>query len=318
MMSDYSVFYKTQLPVDGDWPPDLHWDVFISAFNSSDRVETVFARAAGVQKHWLVFPEYEYEDHDLPRGDVYSSQTRSEAEFILGYMGRYGLNDAALNVCIDVTGFIKPYAMFLIRELCLSGVKRLDVIYSEPTVYAQKEDTKFSDERVQEVRQVAGFEGVHRTEMANDLLVINAGYDHELIMQVAANKDHARKSQVFGFPPLQPDMYQGNVLRAQRAAEAVGVHAGSHPSNYFAPANDPFITACVLSDIVREESSRQAIDNLYLCPLATEAQALGFTIYYLTECQGKAVSMIYPFCHAYPRSTSQGVSRIWKYTVEFP
>ena len=67
-----------------------------------------------------------------------------------------------------------------------------------------------------------------------------------------------------------------------------------------------------------EKNPRKDITNLYLCPLATKAQALGFTIYYLTECKEKEVSMIYPICHSHSRETSKGVSRIWKYVVELP
>jgi len=315
-MVDYSVLYRTQLQANTDWSTH-RWDVFISAYNSSDRVITVFRQAVADHKHWLLFPEYQYEEDEYPGETVYALGTDNEAEFILGYLRQFEL-DSNWRICIDITGFLKPYAMFLVSALFAQGFRRFDVLYSEPSFYAKKEETQFSDERVRIVRQVAGFEGAHDPDTSKDLLIINAGYDHELIKQIAMLKDHARKAQIFGFPSLQADMYQGNVLRAQRAHEQVGVHAGNHPDNYFAPANDPFVTASVLRNIVNEEQARHGISNLYLCPLATEVQALGFTLYYLMECQGKAVSMVYPFCHSYPRSTSEGLSRTWKYTVEFP
>ncbi|TRZ50404.1 hypothetical protein D4S03_06830 [bacterium] len=316
-MIDYSIFYRIQLPINQDWPDDSKWDVFISAFNSSDRVKTVFHKATAVNKHWLVFDDYKYEAHEYPSGTVYAFTNNNEAECILKYIEGSNLKQDSIRICIDITGFIKPYAMFLIKCLADMGVKKLDVIYSEPQYYKRKEETQFSDEQVREVRQVAGFEGIHVLNTAEDLLITNVGYDHELIMQTAVFKDNARKIQIFGFPPLRPDMYQGNVLRVERAAETVGIHAGDHPHNYFAPANDPFVTADVLSKIVKEQKGKGRVRNIYLCPLATEAQALGFTLFYLRECRNEAVSMIYPFCFSYPRSTSIGISRIWQYTVEF-
>jgi len=52
-----------------------------------------------------------------------------------------------------------------------------------------------------------------------DLLVISSGYDYQLILKVAkAKKACQTKCQIFGFPSLQPDMYQeiGWLLIKQR------------------------------------------------------------------------------------------------------
>jgi hypothetical protein len=146
------------------------------------------------------------------------------------------------------------------------------------------------------------------------VLIINAGYDHQLIKDVAESKDRARKVQLFGFPSLKADMYQENVWRANKAEEAVGSQAPA----YFAPAYDPFVTANVLGDIVRELNEKRPVTNLYLSPLATKAQVLGFALYYLTELRGSASSIIFPFCDTYNRETGTGLARVWKYTVELP
>jgi len=45
---------------------------------------------------------------------------------------------------------------------------------------------------------------------------------------------------------------------------------------------------------------------------------LGFAIYYAWECLNKPVSIIFPFTSGYSRETTQGFSRIWKYTIELP
>ena len=63
---------------------------------------------------------------------------------------------------------------------------------------------------------------------------------HQLIAQVAENKEFSKKVQIFGLPSLRAHMYQENVLRAYKAEEAVGRDTVDESSSYFAPANDPF------------------------------------------------------------------------------
>ncbi len=304
-----------ELPIDTVWTEDESWDLFISAYNSSSRVQQVFDNAKAKEKHWLILPDYEYDKNNYPSGNVFCPSQKHEGEFIQEYIKESKLkNFANLRVCVDITGFIKPYMMYLLKWFMEHGLNKFDVIFSEPADYAKKEDTQFSDEVVSEVRQVAGFEGTLVTDVSNDVLILGAGYDDVLIAEVAEYKKNSKIIQLFGLPSLRPGMYQENVLRANRAAEYVGVGIDSLHSNYFAPANDPFVTASVLSEIYSSEHTT----HLYICPLATKAQALGFTIFYLTECRDKAVSMLYPMCASHSKETSIGVSRIWKYVVELP
>lgn len=184
-------------------------------------------------------------------------------------------------------------------------------------MYSKREQTRFSDEAVVEVRQVAGFEGTHVPDTSNDYLIIGAGYDYALIAQVAENKELSKKIQIFGLPSLRADMYQENVLRAFLAEEAIGRNTADPANSYFAPANDPFATAQTLREIVARIGARRPITNLYLSPLATKPQVLGFAIYFLGDCRNTPTSVIFPFCEAYDQETSSGVSRIWRYTVEF-
>jgi hypothetical protein len=207
--------------------------------------------------------------------------------------------------------------MFLMRWLRGVGVKKFDVLYTDPVRYVHEENTEFTQGPVIEVRQVAGYEGQHVPESGYaDLLLIGAGYDHELIKRVAEHKASARKIQLFGLPSLMPDMYQESVLRASQAAEAIG--SGAEYNLLFAPANDPFVTAQIIHDEVERERGRGELSNLYLCPVGTKAQTVGFALYYLTECMGKAVSIVFPFAARYQRETTKGVSRVWRYTLEFP
>lgn len=318
-MIDYTIFYKESYTPDSDWATRETWDLFFSAYNSSDRVSHVFDEISAVRKIWLVHEEYGYDENDIPSKDYFLSTGRSEAEFVIKFFEHLNIsNISERHICIDATGFMRPTLMFLLLYIKHLGFKKLDVIYSEPNRYIKKEKTTFSDEIVTEVRQVAGFEGMHSVEDSNDILIIGAGYDHTLIKQVAEHKENARKIQMFGFPSLSADMYQENVLRAQKASESVGgAPGGANPDNYFSPANDPFVTADVLRNIVNRISSLRPITNLYLCPIGTKAQTIGFTLYYLTERRGGPTSIIFPFFEKYTRKTSTGIERVWKYTVEF-
>jgi hypothetical protein len=316
-MLDYTVLYKDELPVSDDWPLDARWDIFISAFTAAERVKRIFEKARGGAKHWLVFPEYGFTSEECPP-DVFAVDIRDEAEYIRSFWSAVIGEVEGRTICVDTTGFIRPYLVFLVRWLAEQGVRRFDALYSEPVIYSKREQTRFSDEVVVEVRQIAGFEGIHTPDTSNDYLIIGAGYDHQLIAQVAENKEFSRKIQLFGLPSLRADMYQENVLRAYRAEEAVGRHTTDESSSYFAPANDPFVTASTLREVVKRIESRKPITNLYLSPLATKPQVLGFALYYLTERRDTATSVIFPFCESYDQETSTGVSRVWKYTVELP
>jgi hypothetical protein len=316
-MPDYSICYKKSWNADSAWP-DVEWDIFLSAFNSSDRVRTSFHKAHAKQKHWFISPEYGYDVSELPRNDrCFIVNGHTEAELVGSYFSQASLSLGDARFCIDITGFMRPHLLVLLKYLSLSGVKQFDAIYSEPLRYADKEKTQFSDETVVEVRQIAGFEGNHIPDTSNDVLIIGSGYDHVLIAHAAESKENARKIQLLGLPSLRADMYQENVLRAQRASEQLGSSGTDNVDTFFAPANDPFVTASAVADIVEREDGRQRITNLYLCPLATKVQVLGFGIYYLTEWQGRGASIIFPFCKSYGRETSIGLSRTWLYHVEF-
>lgn len=314
-MSDYSIFYKDAfLPV-ADWALGSHWDVFLSAFNATERVRRVFADVNADAKWWLVHREYGFSQAEIPAGGLVHSAPAAyrEDEFLLDFMQNNV--KGATSICVDISGFMRPHLMFLVRTLKEFGVKKFDVLYSEPERYQKQESTEFSAGDVREVRPVAGFEGLHDPVAGDDkdLLIIAAGYEHNLIRQVATSKNNARKLQLFGFPPLQADFYQENVVNAYKASEAVGVSGTPEP--LFAPASDPFVTASVVGDAV-SRAFRAGYRNVYLAPLASRPQALGFALYFLAECMAKPVSVIYPFASTYSRDAAQGIARIWKYQVE--
>lgn len=295
------------------------YDLFISAYNDSERVRKVFDIIPAQTKHWILLPEYNYSEAEGP-SDSKSFRYESgvtEADVIVDYLNTLG-DISKLRLCVDTTGFMRPHLIFLLRYFVIKDVKLFDAIYSDPIAYAKKEKTTFTKTLVESVRQVAGCEGQHDPDTSNDVLIIGSGYDHQLIASVAESKANSRKIQVFGFPSLQPDMYQENLLRAYRAQESIGGKSFTESQVLFAPANDPFVTASVVQEYVNLENSRKRITNLYLSPLATKAQTLGFALYFVWECLNKPVSIIFPFCKEYSRETSLGVARVWKYTIHLP
>lgn len=309
-MIDYTIFYKSELSVKDKWSANESWDVFISAYNSTERVAHVFDKAKAKQKFRLIFPEYSYRAGEYPENDSFSCIANNEAEYIRKFFESAKI-DPSSKICIDLTGFIRPYQMFLTTFLWMKGSKRFDALYSEPNVYREREKTSFSSGVGGQVRQVMGLEGSHSANTSNDLLIIGSGYDDELISRVGHYKDSAKKVQILGLPSLRPDMYQENELRALKAEEDLGESV-----NYFAPANDPFVTASVLSEIAERFDRKNKITNLYLSPLASKAQVLGFSLFYKIEGGERSTSIIYPFRPAYSRETTKGISRIWKYVVE--
>ena len=317
-MIDYTIYYKRSLPLMGSLNPQNEWDLFISSYVPTDRTTHVFDNVAAKQKIWLIFPEYNFEAAELPTGDVYCGTIDNEANFIRDFWNSLPANAQDLRICIDITGFIRPYLIYLVRWLQENNVTMFDAIYAEPVQYERQEHTEFSGYEVEEVRQVAGFEGMHNTDISNDVLIIGVGYEDNLISYVAESKAKATKLQVIGFPSLRADMYQQNVLCVQRAEESLGGTVDNEDLTFFAPANDPFVAASTLSAIVERWNKRKPITNLYLCPLSTKAHVLGFALYYVTECLGTATSIIFPFEERYSQNTSMGIARIWKYTVELP
>ena len=195
---------------------------------------------------------------------------------------------------------------FLLRWLRHHKINKFDIIYTEPGRYEKKENTKFSDEIVSEVRQIYGYRGNHSSDTSRDVLIVGSGYDDELISHVADFKSNSEKYQMIGFPSLRADMYQENMLNAHRASEAMSSGDRKSRNVIFAPANDPFVTATVLSSTIYNLKQNASISNLYLSPLATKPQALGFALYYLQECLNSSTSIIYPFSVRHSRETSKG------------
>lgn len=321
----YSFFYKTKLD-DIDEKlifSNFKYDLFISAYNECDRVNFVYNNVDAPKKHWIIFPEYNFKPLDtiLLKGEIFdfSGSVDDESTIILDYCNKGGIMfDDSIKICIDITGFVRPYLVFLVRLLQKNGVSKIDFTYSEPKSYVKKENTLFSQEFL-EIREIRGCMSFHNPDTSNDILILGSGYDYKMIAKIALHKPEAKTVQILGFPSLQADMFQENIIKVYEAQEDVSSGDFTIDSDdiILAPANDPFITAELISEYLEKENQRKKITNIYLSPLSTKAQTLGIALFYAMECLGKPASIIFPFCEKYSRETTEGISRVWIYTVEF-
>jgi len=296
-------------------PDNYSCDVFVSAFNLSERVGKTFLKISAARKFWLIHNEYGFSDAELPNNaPLLRSTELAEADFVIAALGQIESHlTPGVRLCVDVTGFMRPHLMFLMHLLRTKQIGTFDFIYTEPSQYTRKAETVFSS-NVVEVRQVNGYEGTHAVDMSADVLVVGAGYDHDLIGHVIANKSSARLLQLLSLPSLSADMYQESLTRLHRVADAP-VKVPDEQLAY-GSANDPFVTYIVLVESLQKIASRsQKISNLYLSPLATKPQAVGFALYYLKHQIGKPASIIFPYATSYSKETSKGVGRTWLYEL---
>ena len=313
-MIDYSLFYRRPIRTDRI-PEELQkFDIFVSAYNSSYRVGKVFAEVRSEKKIWLIHPEYQYLPLEYPdENPKVCPDDHNEIAQVNAILEEIG-DVTDKQICIDTTGFMRHVLIFLTAKLAFMGVKEFTALYSEPMYYTKQEDTSFSTATTGVPRPVRGMYG---NKSGQDHLIINVGYDHKLIGEVADNKEGAVIYPIFSFPSLSPDMYQQSALRASDGGGSALDSAWIN-NRHFAPANDSFTTAGIISKIVNGIDSNVAEANIYLSPLSTKIQTLGFSLYWLYEGRPRqGVTLLLPECITYSRETSSGLKRLWTYTIEF-
>lgn len=312
MIMDYNYFKKEKFDSMEELIAVEAYDCLISSYVKVDRIKEASQKIPCKEIWWVCT------DSNVPE-EIKNNRIFNITDDSDGGITKALTEARYYKVCIDITGFIVPQLLLLLRFLQINGFHLIDVIYTEPNQYKNDENTQFSDIPL-EVKQVLGYAGQHISNMKNDLLVIAAGYDHSRIIDVASVKKSAKnKILLFGFPPTSPGMFQENILRVYRAEAAVGSDCFKNMEmNIFAPANDPFSTAQALKEFM-EHPRKESFTNVYFSPLSSKPQALGIALFYIWE-KGweKEWSIIYPFCGKYNEDTTQGISKIWRYKVELP
>lgn len=315
---NYTYFYKTKF-ANLDEIETCEYDILISTYNQTERVCDVFNAVKAKEKFWIVLPDYRDNIFINNSSNICNVEYR-DFETLSSLIDKISITDNT-RLCIDITGFLIPHLLFLIRYLQKKrNIKCFDTIYSEPKSYIDQENTNFSD-FFRDVEQILGYEGPPNPNMDNDLLIISSGYDDSRITDVAGKKKHAKKVQLFGFPPLQADMFQENMLKAYKSESSVGIDGFKNLDlNLYSPANDPFVTAQTIKKYIDKEQKHQVFTNIYLAPVSTKPHALGMALYCLWENQNgdKPISIIYPVCDKHYGNTTIGISKIWKYNLELP
>lgn len=293
-----------------------HYDVFISGYNDSARVKSVFDAVSADKKLWWILPEYHYLQEQVTSlpDHVFLEEKKEDDLIIKGLEPITTELATGKRLCVDITGFMRNHILFLMKYLRDLGLPCFDAIYTEPSHYSRKAETTFS-ERVSIVRSVEGFNGLHDPDTSNDVLILGVGYDDSLMARVILEKENARIVQLHCLPSLSADMYHESLLRLDRVSSASA--RPSDGSVYFSSASDPFVTADTLSNAWYELNARRPVTNLYLSPLATKVQTLGFGLFFLKELVGQPASIILPSIESYSRETSTGVGRTWIYPISF-
>jgi len=306
------------------------YDLFISSFNDEAMVHDLFNSISSVKKIWCVLPDYtlkskaEIKDSEyFELSDIDISSDSLESEYINEFIEKYRLIDYISQViCIDITGFVKPYIIYLVYALKEYGFKKIDIIYSEPKYWEKLDETIFSKEVIIKTRPINGFD-IRVENGNNDLQIIAAGYDYKLIRAAASyNKLVKQKQVLIGFPSLQPSMYQENILNFQKSADELAIDYDNFNPIY-APANDPFEAAKVLKEFVDLYiEQHDDINAIYLSPLSTKPHALGMLLFFLYEGdfykqKNIEIIMLYPFTKSYSSSAGKQLAKINLYTLEF-
>lgn len=313
-MQKYDIYSREEFY---EIPSHQKWDVFISAFNLSTRVNKVYEDISADLKYWFIFPEYGFSSTDLPEdpNNIYlpngpESMQLMHADKIINFKSM-----SNLKVCIDITGFMRPQLLFFMQQLKYCHFTDFDVIYSEPARYAKGSSTKFSNGSVFETRPIHGYYGVNNIGRGRDLTIIAAGYDKSLISRIAQFSENSEIVQLIGFPSLRPDMYQENMMQVVSSSDSLSELPKDNI--IFSPAADPFETANVISDYIRRTDSLNKFDNIYISPLSTKPQCLGIGLMHLSEFSETNVSVIYPYTTGYSQETSEGISKVWLYHLEY-
>lgn len=288
----------------------LHYDVFLSAFDGCERTIITFDKINAEEKHWIVFPQYEQKKESLP--DIFlSSNKLMESEFVSEVIDKIDFRNKSL--CIDCTGFLIPHLVFLIQLLKRTGVNKYDIIYSEPASYKRGEETEFT-RNVNEPRPIEGYSNSAKNVNGNDALIIFSGFNDSLVTSVARNKSKSLYKYLFtGFPSLQADMYQQNLIQLSKSRESIGE---THITYLKAPAYDPFVAAKKLQDVVNElMKDSYNIEYIHVSPLSTKPMAIAAALVYLTN-PNSPIDIIYPPSDAYVSGHAIGIKRTWRYTIE--
>lgn len=316
-MIDYDIYYRESLSeLDIQNIKDI--DIFISAFNESERVGKVYNKIVAKNKFWFIQPEYHFSDELVSSlNNIICTNYFDESQQVKDIINRLGKELKNKIIYIDCTGFMRHTLVFLIIKLGVMGLKKINIIYSEPISYIDNDNTKFSEL----CREVRAIKGTNFTKAGKkESTIMSIGYDSELMSQMLNAFEGVVFYPLFSFPSLSADMFQQSIIKSSNIQFSNIKNLSNNNNRNFAPAHDPFSTAKVISGLVKK-IKKQHITNIYLSPLSTKAQVIGHTYFWWKEHEelkdlGVNVNITLPIPCSYQSKTSRGVGRIWNYTLE--
>ncbi|WP_088458762.1 hypothetical protein [Acinetobacter soli] len=315
-MIDYDIYYRESLNI-FEISKIENIDIFISAFNESERVNILYDKINSKNKYWFIQPEYNFSDQQISHLNekIYTKHfdESKQVKDIIEYLGEELLDKV---LYIDCTGFMRHTLVYLIIKLGVLGFKKINIIYSEPCSYINNDKTQFS-ELCSEVRAIKGTNFTKRGKKESTIMSI--GYDSNLMSQMLNQFEGVELYPLFSFPSLSADMFQQSIIKSSNI-QFSNIKNSSNNNRHFAPAHDPFSTAKVIAKLVSKIKSDN-ISNIYLSPLSTKAQVIGHTYFWWKEHktfkdEGLQVNITLPIPRSYKSKTSDGVGRIWNYTLE--
>lgn len=305
MKIDFSIFYSEQIKSISD----KKFDLYISAFDGCDRTVLPFNESDAKRKVFISFPQQEYPKTEIL---LYSNDNIREDLYIQQLFRDIQINQKT-KICIDCTGFLIPHLIYLIGYLYKLGLKTIYIAYNEPEQYSNRENTIFS-RTIYAPTPIHGFEAITGNIGVDEILIIETGFQSDLIREVIRSKSKALgRHCIIGFPSMHADMYQHSLIQL----ESVKTNIGSDRVEYHkAPAYDPFITANKIIEIISSYDPSKS-NIFHIAPLSTKPQAIGAALSYIALKEDYPVDIIYPNSKVFYAMNTIGIHRRWLYTVEF-
>lgn len=306
----YTYFYQHELN-----EIDNHYDILLSGYDGCERTTHIFELINAKVKYWLIFPQYNCKE--LPNNGInLISDKMDESGYILDIFSQIDNNHLDKSkICIDCTGILIPHLMFLLMHLQSKNIRKFDVVYTAPSYYQKEENTIFS-EIISAPRSIAGYE-MNCKVNEPEYLIMFAGFNNDLIKSVALSKENSEEKHIIiGFPPLEADMYQQNLLQLHKSKEIIGEKGITY---YKISSFDPFVAAERLEKIVKqiEEMHRGNIGAINISPLATKISAVATALVFMYNTTS-SLRVIYPPMQRYYIKQAVGIGNTRVFSVELP
>ncbi len=239
-----------------------------------------------------------------------SKPSKGIKKFILE-MDKLSVEFKNKKILLDISTFPKPYLFLLIKVLFdRYKVNSVYVCYTEPLKYKDKNTTNgetILTSGLDRIECIPGFVG--NSTYSQNLLIVILGFEGNRAQEVFEIIEPTITYAINGFPSYKPGWHKISIENNMSFLN----ESGAHRHIYFAPANDPFETEKVISELIEEIKISNPDNNIIIAPLGTKIQALGILLYAL---RNRAIKIVYPFPSIYMSDRSEGVGESWIFKVD--